>query len=129
MTKPRIANPAMRSKAAVCQPVTTEGNNMISIFVVVAVVACAGWMAWRRWSDWRTPAASGTPEETPPETLAFEAFTHGNTCLAEGKFADAIAAFQQARELDPKRLHVADRLAEAERRQAAASRSPAAALS
>jgi cytochrome c-type biogenesis protein CcmH/NrfG len=59
--------------------------------------------------------------------LAFEAFTHGNTCLAAGKFADAIAAFQRARELDPKRLHVADRLAEAERRQAAASPPPAAA--
>jgi len=63
----------------------------------------------------------------PPETLVFDAFTHGNACLAEGKFADAIAAFQQARELDPKRLLLADRLAEAERRQAAASPPPAAA--
>jgi cytochrome c-type biogenesis protein CcmH/NrfG len=41
--------------------------------------------------------------------------------LAEGKFDEAIAAFHQARELDPKRAHVADRLAEAERRQHAAS--------
>jgi len=63
-------------------------------------------------------------------TLAFEAFTHGNTCLAEGKFAEAIAAFQRALELDPKRLHVADRLAEAERRQYAANpTSPAGASS
>jgi cytochrome c-type biogenesis protein CcmH/NrfG len=62
----------------------------------------------------------------PPATLAFEAFTHGNWCLAEGKFADAIAAFRRAREPDPKRLHVADRLAEAERRQHAASPTPAA---
>jgi predicted Zn-dependent protease len=61
-----------------------------------------------------------------PRDARVEAFTHGNTCLAEGKFADAIAAFQRARELDPKRLHVADRLAEAERRQAAASPPPTA---
>jgi hypothetical protein len=116
----------MRSKAVGYQIVTTEGKNMISILIVVAVVACAGWMAWRRWSDWRTPAGRPPSAGIPPETLAFEAFTHGNTCLAEGKFADAIAAFQRARELDPKRLHVADRLAEAERRQAAASPPPTA---
>jgi cytochrome c-type biogenesis protein CcmH/NrfG len=41
--------------------------------------------------------------------------------LAEGKFAEAIAAFQQAREIDPKRAHVAERLAEAERQQQAVS--------
>jgi cytochrome c-type biogenesis protein CcmH/NrfG len=41
--------------------------------------------------------------------------------LAEGKLAEAIAAFHQARELDPKRAHVAERLAEAERQQQAAS--------
>jgi hypothetical protein len=94
---------------------------MISIIVVVAVMACTGWMAWRRWSHRRTPAASGTPAGMTPESLAFEAFTHGNTCLAEGKFAEATAAFQRARELDPKRPHVAERLAEVERRQQAAS--------
>jgi cytochrome c-type biogenesis protein CcmH/NrfG len=41
--------------------------------------------------------------------------------LAEGKFAEAIAAFQEARELNPKRAHVDARLAEAERRQQEAS--------
>jgi tetratricopeptide (TPR) repeat protein len=119
----------MRSKAVGYQIVTTEGDNMISTFIVVAIVACAGWMAWRRWSDWRTPAGRLPSAGIPPETLAFESFTYGNTCLAAGKFADAIAAFQRARELDPKRLHVADRLAEAERRQAAASPPPAAVAS
>lgn len=54
---------------------------------------------------------------------------HGNTCLAEGKFADAITAFQRARELDPQRPHVAARLAEAEWRQRAASPTPTSASS
>jgi len=53
----------------------------------------------------------------PRETLALDAFAHGNSYLAEGKFDEAIAAFNQARELDPKRAHVANRLAEVERRQ------------
>jgi tetratricopeptide (TPR) repeat protein len=102
---------------------------MITMFVVVAVMACAGWMAWRRWGGWRAPTEQRSPAGMSSEALAFEAFTHGNACLAAGKFADAIAAFQRARELDPKRLHVADRLAEAERRQAAASPPAAAPLS
>jgi hypothetical protein len=100
---------------------------MISIIVVVAVVACAGWMMWRRWRDWRTPVATLPSAGIPPETLALEAFTHGNACLAEGKFADATAAFERARALDPKRPHVAERLAEVARRRAAASPPPAAA--
>jgi cytochrome c-type biogenesis protein CcmH/NrfG len=46
--------------------------------------------------------------------------------LAEGKFAEATAAFHQARELEPKHPHVAARLAEVERRQqAAGAMSPA----
>jgi hypothetical protein len=120
----------MKKKAAGCRPVATEGKNMIGLFVVVAVVACAGWVAWRRWGNRRrTPTEQSSPAGVSSEALAFEAFTHGNTCLAAGQLPDAIAAFQRARELDPKRLHVADRLAEAERRQAAASPPAAAALS
>ena len=84
------------------------GDDIISIFVVVAVVTCAGWMGWRRWSYWRTPPGPLPSAGIPLETLAFEAFTHGNTCLAEGRFADATAAFERARALDPKRLHVAE---------------------
>jgi cytochrome c-type biogenesis protein CcmH/NrfG len=99
----------------------SEGDNMISIIVVVAIVACASWIAWNRWSYWRMPVGPLPSAGIPPETLALEAFTHGNTCLAEGKFAEATAAFQRARELDPKRLHVADRLAEVARRQQAAT--------
>jgi hypothetical protein len=98
-----------------------EGNNMVSIIVVIAIVVGAVWIVWRRRGRWHRPTTSASPVGVAPETLAFDAFTHGNTCLAEGKFAEAIAAFQRARELDPKRPHVAARLAEIERRQHAAS--------
>lgn len=94
---------------------------MISIIIVVVVLACAGWMAWSRWNYWRTPAGPRPSAEIAPQTLALEAFTHGNTCLAEGQLAEATAAFERARTLDPKRLHVAERLAEVDRRQHAAS--------
>ena len=100
---------------------------MISILIVVVVMACAGWMAWSRWTYWRTPIAPRPSAERSPQTRALDAFTHGNTCLAAGQWADATAAFEQARALDPKRLHVAERLAEVARRQAAASPPPTAA--
>jgi Flp pilus assembly protein TadD len=60
----------------------------------------------------------------PRETLAHEAFVHGNTCLMAGQFAAAITAFRQAQELDPKHPYVAERLAEVERQQQAASALP-----
>jgi cytochrome c-type biogenesis protein CcmH/NrfG len=44
--------------------------------------------------------------------------------LAEGQFTDAIAAFHQARKIDPKHPYVAGRLAEVERRQHAPSVTP-----
>jgi hypothetical protein len=94
---------------------------MISIIFVVAIIAGAGWFVWRRWHDWRTPIRPLPSAERSPQTQAFEAFTHGNTCLAEGRFADATAAFQRAGTLDPKRPYVAERLAEVDRRQHAAS--------
>ncbi len=43
---------------------------------------------------------------------------------AAGRPADAPAAFERARALDPKRLHVTDRLADVARRQHAASATP-----
>jgi len=97
---------------------------MESVIVIVAIVGGVGLMVWRRRGRWRPATDSGTPEGIAPERLAFEAFTYGNTCLAEGKFAEATAAFQRARELDPKRPHVAQRLAEVARRQHAPSQSP-----
>jgi Tfp pilus assembly protein PilF len=94
---------------------------MISIILIVAIIAGMGWMAWRRWGPGRTPLATAPSAEMSQKTLAYEAFTRGNTCLAAGQFADATAAFEQARTLDPKRPYVAERLAEVARRQHAAS--------
>jgi hypothetical protein len=93
---------------------------MISLIFIVVVIAGAGWLAWSRWNYWRTPIRPQPSAEQSPQTRAFEAFTHGNTCLAAGQWADATAAFEQARALDPKRPYVAERLAEVARRQHAA---------
>ncbi len=94
---------------------------MISLIFIVVVIAGAGWLAWRWWTYWRTPLTPQPSAEQSPQTRAFEAFTHGNSCLAAGQFSDAAAAFEQARALDPKRPYVAERLAEVARRQHAAS--------
>jgi tetratricopeptide repeat protein len=97
---------------------------MITVILVIAAVLGAGWIMWGRQSRRYTPVASATPGGLTPEGQAFEAFTHGNTCLAAGQFAEATAAFQRARELDPKRPHVAERLAEVARRQQTERPSP-----
>jgi cytochrome c-type biogenesis protein CcmH/NrfG len=94
---------------------------MISLIFIVVVIAGAGWLAWSRWHYWRTPIRPQLSAERSPQTRAFEAFTHGNSCLAAGLWADATAAFEQARALDPKRPYVAERLAEVDRRHHAAS--------
>jgi hypothetical protein len=94
---------------------------MISLIVIMVVIAGASWLAWNRWTDWRTPIRSPLSAERSPQTRAFEAFAQGNTCLAAGQWADATAAFEQARALDPKRPYVAARLAEVDRRQHAVS--------
>lgn len=94
-------------------------DNMKSIVVIMVIVVCAGWVLWRRYRGHASTAVP--PEAIPRENFALKAFAHGNTCLAEGKFAEATAAFHHARELEPKHPHVAARLAEVERRQQAAS--------
>ena len=94
---------------------------MISILFIVVVIAGISWMAWRRWGPGRPPTEPLPAEDHSPKTRAFEAFLHGNSCLAAGQFADATVAFEQARTLDPKRPYVAERLAEVARRQHAAS--------
>ena len=94
---------------------------MISIIFIVVVIAGAGWLAWSRWNYWRTPISPLPSAERSPQTRAFEAFAHGNSWLSAGQFADATAAFEQARVLDPKRPYVAERLAEVARRHHAAS--------
>jgi tetratricopeptide (TPR) repeat protein len=93
---------------------------MVGMIILVVVGLCMGWIVWMRRHRARVYTAPATPGGMPRETLALDAFAHGNSYLAEGKFDEAIAAFHQARELDPKRAHVANRLAEVERRQHAA---------
>jgi Tetratricopeptide repeat len=96
---------------------------MVSLVMLVVLVLCAGRIAWelrRRWHVYTTPVSPAAPRET----LALQAFTHGNSCLAAGRFADAIAAFHRAREIDPQHPHVAGRLAEVQRRQHAVSVAP-----
>lgn len=97
---------------------------MQGILIVMIVVACIGgivWMRRRRQLVYTTAVGS---ETVPRETLGLRAFTQGNTYLAEGKFDEAIAAFHQAREIDPKRPYVDDRIAEAQRQQQAANATP-----
>ena len=94
---------------------------MLNIGILAVIVLCIGglvWMRRRRWHAYTTPSSPGT---IPRETLALRAFAQGNSCLAEGKFTEAIAAFQQALEIEPKHPQVAGRLAEVARRQQAAS--------
>ena len=69
---------------------------MVSMVVLVVIVLCTGGILWRRRPRGHAYTIPVSPE-APHETLAHQAFTHGNSCLAAGQFADAIAAFHQAR--------------------------------
>jgi hypothetical protein len=89
---------------------------MLSVIFIVTVVCVAVILLIRRvW--WRTRTEQRPPAGIPHETLALEAFMQGNADLAAEKFPEATAAFHRACELDPKRAHVAERLAEVARRQ------------
>jgi hypothetical protein len=94
---------------------------MVSVVILIAIGLGIGGMIWMRRRQWQAYASPDSPGVIPRETLALHAFAHGNTCLAAGQFAEAIAAFHQARELKPGHPHVAGRLAEVERQQQAAS--------
>lgn len=85
----------------------------------MAVVVLAGWIGFRRWRGQQAYTEPVIPQAIPPQDIAHKAFAHGNTCLSEGKFAEAIAAFRQVLELNPKHPHVAARLAKAEQQRAA----------
>ena len=93
---------------------------MSSVIMLVIIGLCIGGFVWMRRRHARAYIAPVLPGGVSRETLALDAFAHGNTYLAEGKFDEATAAFHKSRELDPKRAHVADRLAEVQRRQQAA---------
>ena len=93
---------------------------MTGMIILAIIALCVGWIVRMRRHRARAYTAHVPPGGISHETLALDAFAHGNSYLAEGKFDEAIAAFHQARELDPKRAHVVARLAEVERRQHAA---------
>ena len=97
---------------------------MVSVVILAVIVLCAGGIVWLRRRRWQAYTTTIAPGVIPHETLALQAFAHGNSCLAAGQFTEAIAAFHQAREIEPKHPHVAGRLAEVERRQHAASATP-----
>ena len=94
--------------------------SMVMLVVIVLGTWGIVWMRWRREHAYAMPV----PPEAPRQTLAHQAFTHGNSCLAAGQCANAITAFHQVRALEPKHPHITGRLAEVERRQHAASATP-----
>ena len=94
---------------------------MVSVVMIVVIGLCIGGIVWMRRRRWQTYAPPISPGGIPRENLVLKAFAYGNSCLAVGKFADAITAFHQVLELAPKHPHVAGRLAEVERQQQAAS--------
>jgi hypothetical protein len=97
---------------------------MVSVVILAVIVLCTGGIVWLRRRRWQAYTTTSAPGVMPRETLALQAFAHGNSCLAAGQFTEAIAAFHQAREIEPKHPHVAGRLAEVERQQHAASAMP-----
>jgi len=97
---------------------------MVSVVMLVIIVLGIGGIVWMRRRRWQAHTNAVSPQAIPRATLALHAFAHGNSCLAAGQFAEAIASFHQALELEPKHPHVAGRLAEVERRQQAASAMP-----
>jgi Flp pilus assembly protein TadD len=93
---------------------------MVSVVILMVIGLGISGIIWMRRRRRQAYAPSDLPGVIPHETLVLQAFAHGNTCLAAGQFAEAIAAFYQARELKPDHPHVAGRLAEVERQQQAA---------
>lgn len=84
---------------------------MGTAIVILVIVLGAGAFAWRSRRYRQAHALCVSSQEKPDENVAHNAFMHGNTCLMEGTFDNACAAFHQVRELEPKHPHVAGRLA------------------
>jgi hypothetical protein len=94
---------------------------MLSIGILAVIVLYVCGIVWVLRRSWHADATLGSPGTILRKTLALRAFTRGNSCLVEGRFPEAIVAFQQARELAPKHPHIAGWLAEVGHRQQAAS--------
>ena len=94
------------------------------VVVMLVIVVVVAWIAWRPRRHGQASTAV-SPQGMSPADLAHKAFVHGNSCLMEGKFDEARAAFHQARALEPKHPHVAGRLAEVDRQQVVSAVAPA----
>ena len=91
---------------------------MDAAIVILVIVLGVGGFAWRRRRYQQAEALRISSQNKPYENAAHDAFMLGNTCLMQGKFDDARAAFHHVIDLEPKHPHVGDRLDEVERRQA-----------
>ena len=70
---------------------------MVGVIMLVVIGLCIGGIVWRRRRRWQAYTTPVSPGVIPRETLVLNAFAHGNSCLAAGKFAEAIASFHQTR--------------------------------
>ena len=80
------------------------------VIVMLVIIAGVGWIAWKRRRRQQAHAFCISSQGRPTESVAHNAFVHGNTCLMEGKFDEARAAFHQARDLEPTHVHIDARL-------------------
>ena len=77
----------IRSNASGCRSTTQEGYNMVSVIMLAVIGLCIGWIVWIRRRRARVYIAPIPPGGIRRETLALDAFAHGNSYLAEGKRA------------------------------------------
>lgn len=90
---------------------------MTSVMILAAFGLCLLSLLWKRYHRTSLPASPGALSR---ETLALQAFAHGNRRLTAGRFDEARAAFQQVLVLNPNHPHVAGRLAAVEEQRQAA---------
>ena len=58
---------------------------MTSMIILVCIGLCIGWIVWMRRHRARVYTAPATPGGMPRETLALDAFAHGNLVLGGGE--------------------------------------------
>lgn len=87
------------------------------VIMLLVVIAGIGWYVWQGQRRRQAYDLRISSQGKPKESVAHQAFVHGNTCLIEGKFDEARTAFQQVHDLEPNHPHIDARLAEVERQQ------------
>lgn len=84
---------------------------MLSVLVLFVLGLGIGGIIWFRQRRWHRGGTTLVSVATSRETLASQAFAHGNKRLAAGQFDAARAAFQHVLVLNPKHSQVVGRLA------------------